>query len=279
MTTATAAKRPHLKSLNLSFGLLSMTGNVMTVKKANSAKEENFKMVCPLHADDPHGVKQRYACEHEPDGETFLPGECLKGRETDDGMVIVSAEAAKSVRESDLPEKTLDLRAHPYEPATTFAFGNAYVFVPDAAHQFYSVLLQLIDEQGVIQTESGAKMLVGLVSFRKGSESFVRAERWGSQIVLRELLRPEDVDQFPTLDGTVDTKHIDLARQLIDAQSEDFDPETYKASVRDRIAALVEAAKNGEVDLTPKTKAEPKVADISALLEQSLAAAKAKKGG
>lgn len=233
MSNAVAAKRPYLKGLNLSFGLLSMTGNVITVKRTGADKEVQGKMVCPLHPETPHGVKQKYACENDVDGETFLPGACLKGKEVDGNLVLLDGDAFVDARTSDLPEKTLDLQAHPYEPSTTFAQGNAYVFAPDGQHQFYSVLMQLIDEQGVVQTESGPKMLVGLLSFRKGNESFVRLERWGGQIVLRELLRPEDVDQFPTLDGTVDTKHIDLARQLIDAQSEEFDPEMYKSRVRE----------------------------------------------
>lgn len=268
-------KTPYIKGLSLQFGLLSMTGSVFSPKVANAATGEKFSMVCPLHPADPHGVKQRYVCINDQDGNSFVPGDCLKGKETDDGMVIVSADAVKAVRTSDLPEKTLDLRAHPYTVASTFANGSAYIFQPDVPQAFYATLMELVDEQGVVTTESGPKMLVGLVSFRKGIETFVRVERWDDQIVLRELIRPEDVDQFPAVDASVDTKLLDMARQLIDAQAEPFDPDTYKASVRERIAELLEQAKTGEVDIEA-LKPEAKVMDMAALLEQSLAAAKAK---
>lgn len=276
MTSTAVKKRPFVKGLNLSFGLLSLSGDVLPPKRSGIAKEESFKMVCPHHPDTPHLVSQRYVCAEGLEPEPVLPSDCLKGREVDDAIILVDKDAVKEVRLATVPEKTLDLAAHPYDPTTTFASGNAYVFQPDAANQFYSALLLLVDEQGVVETESGPKMLVGLVAFRKNSETFVRLERWGKQLVLRELVRPEDVDTFEPLDGTVDTKVVDMARQLVDAQSDEFDPETYKASVRDRIASLTEQAAGGEVAVKALAAA-PKV-DTMALLEASLAAAKAKKG-
>ena len=277
-TTVTPHKKPFMKGLNLSFGLLSMSGSVISPKRSNAALEESFKMVCPRHPEDPHGVKQRYVCTNEQDEVGFLPSECLKGKETDDGLVLVTNEAIAAVRLSDLPEKTLELRAHPYEASSTFASGSAYIFQPDIPQPFYATLMQLVDEQGVVSTENGPKMLVGLVSYRKGSEAFVRVERWGDQLILRELVRPEDVDLFQPVDASVDTKLLDMARQLIDAQAEPFDPDTYKASVRERIAELIQQAKDGEVDIEAlKPESQAKVMDMAALLEQSLAAAKAKK--
>lgn len=279
-TTLAPAKKPYLKGLNLQFGLLSMTGSVLSPKRANAAGAEAFKMACPLHPETPHGIKQRYVCEENLDGDVFEQSDCLKAKVTDDGWVLVDAAAAAAVKQSPLPEKTLELRSHPYEPSSTFASGAAYIFQPDVPQQFYATLLQLVNEQGVVTTESGPKMLVGLVAFRKGNETFVRIERWGDQLVLRELVRPEDVDQFAPIDASVDTKLLDMARQLIDAQAEDFDPEAYKASVRDRIATLVEQSKNGEVDVEAlKPQSQAKVMDMAALLEQSLAAAKTTKRG
>lgn len=277
MSTA-VQKRPTLAGLNVTFGLLSMKGNVLTVKKANSNKSEEFKMVCPLHPETPHGVKQCYVCINDTAGETFLPGECLKGREEGDDLILVPKDAIADARQGgDLPAKTLELRAHPFDPSATFASGSAYVFQPEAASQFYATLLALMDTDGVIQTESGPKVLVGLVSLRKGSETFMQLDRWGDQLVLRELVRPEDVDSFEPVDAVADTKLLNMARQLIDATAEEFDPEVYKASVRDRIAALVEQAKNGEIDLEVFAKPTATVDDMAAILEASLEAAKAKK--
>lgn len=262
-----------VKGLNLSFGLLSVVGDVLNVKRPNAAKDEQFKKICPLHPGDPHLVSQRYVCADGLADDVLLPSECLKGRPVEDGFKIVSQDDISKAKESEIPKKTLDLAAHPYDPTTTFASGQAFVFRPEAANQFYSALLLLVNEQGVVETETGDKMLVGLTSFRSGSEAFVRLERWGSQLVLRELIRPEDVDSFESIDGTVETKVIDMARQVIEAQSEEFDPSAYRSRVRERIAALVEAEGEG---VQPLTTARPKE-DTMALLEATLAEAKARK--
>ncbi len=273
MTTA-VKKRPYVSGLKVTLGLLSTVGNVLNVKRPNAGVEEKFKHACPAHPDTPHGVTQRYICAEGLDDELYATGDLLKGKETDDGWVLVSPEDVAKVRASALPEKTLELQAHPYTPLATFASGGAYIFQPDSADQFYSTLLLLVDENGVVVTESGAQMIVGLVSFRKNTESFVRVERWGEQLVLRELIRPEDIDTFEPLEISVESKVLDMAKQLLDAQSEEFDPETYKSSVRDRIAALVEGAEGGEA-IAPVEKVEKQ--DTFALLEASIAAAKAKK--
>lgn len=279
MSGTTVARRPYVKDLSIQFGLLSSRGSLVTPMKPGAGKSsEGFKMLCPTHISDPHGVKQRYVCEQDTDSDPFLPGDCLKGREDEDGnLVAVSAEAAAAVRLSDLPEKTLELRAHPYEASNTFASGGAYVYLPDRADQFYATLFESVDSNGVIQTDEGPFMLVGMFSPRKGSEVFCRLERWGDSLVIRELMRPEDVDTFEKVDASVDTKLLDMARQLIVAQAEPFTAEEYKASVRDRIANLIETAKAGGVDIDSLKPKVPEVTDISALLEQSLKQAKAKK--
>lgn len=275
MTTA-VKKRPYVSGLKVTLGLLSTVGNVLNVKRPNAGVEEKFKYACPAHPDTPHGVSQKYVCAEGLDDELYSTGDLLKSKDTDGGLVIVTAEDVAAVKASSLPEKTLSLQAHPYSPMATFASGGAYIFQPASADEFYSTLLLLVDENGVVETESGAQMIVGLTSFRKNTESFVRVERWGDQLVLRELVRPEDIDTFEPLEVSVESKMLDMAKMLLDAQSEEFDPETYKSAVRERIAALVEGSE-GELAPAPIAKAEKQ--DTFALLEASIAAAKAKKAG
>lgn len=278
----TAKKRAFVDGLSISYGLMSMKGRVLTAVKSGSAIKSGFKLACPLdgHQAEPHAVSQRYVCAEQPDnGESFTSGDCLKRREAADGTsVIVSSEAVQKVKLSPLPERTLELRAHPYDPSLVFAAGSAYVFEPEAASQFYLVLRERLDDQGIIQTDAGPRMLIGMVAYKKGSESFVRLERWGDQIVIRDLVRPEDVDDFEKVDGSLDTKLADLFGQLVEAQTEDFEAETYRSSVVDRVNALVEQAKNGEVEIDALApKPVENVQDLTAMLEASLAAARAAK--
>lgn len=273
MTTA-VKKKPYVKGLRVTLGLLSTVGDVLNVKKPNAGAEAKSKYACPLHPDTPHGVEQRYICSENPDEEPFTPGECLKGKETPDGFVILNQEELAKARLSALPAKTLELRAHPYASDETFASGGAYIFQPESADDFYSTLLLLVDEKGVVETESGPQMIVGLVALRSNSEAFVRVERWGDQLVLRELIRPEDLDTFEPLEVSVESKMLDMAKMLLDAQSEEFDPETYKSAIRERIAQLSVLELGAEA---PVVSSRQEKQDTFALLEASIAAAKAKK--
>lgn len=272
--TATPRPKVYLKDFTISTGLLSVRGNIFTPSKPNAKAAESFKMACPLHPGTPHGVKQKYACINDPEGSTVDPGDCLSARVVDDKFVLVSKDDKKSAKKSDLEKGRLDLRAHPYSESTTFALGNAYVFQPAGAEKFYATLLEAVDAAGVVQTDDGPIMLVGMVAFREGTESFVRLERWGNQLVIRELLRPEDVQAFPNLDSSVDTKDLNVFRMLMAATSEEFDPTDYKSAARERIALLTQST-SGTVAVVAPVKSV--TADYSALLEQSLAAIKAKK--
>lgn len=267
----TAIKKAYVKDVTLSFGQLSVVGSVFTPKKALANADEQFKMACPLHPDDPHGVKQRYVCADDP-GDSFEPSACLKARVVDEQYVIVDAEAAKAAKKSDLEPKHLALTPHPYDPMTTFASGSAYVFTPaDLASGVYAALLELVDERGVIDTADGPRMLVGLVALRSGTEMFARLERWGSQLIIRELIRPSDVDNFESIDTDVSTKVLDMARELVAVTTEEFSPDTYRSTIRERIVALAGEGGDGTVPEAYKPKEKE---DLAALLEASLAAAR-----
>lgn len=275
-TVERASKRPYVKDLVVQFGLLSSKTSLLTPSVPNAKKAEQFHKACPTCGTaNPHRVRQRYVCSDDPEHGPFMPDELLTCTEIDGNVVIVDAEAVEAAKASDLPEKLLELRSHPYQPEKTFASGSAYVLIPSSPNdKFYAVLLQLIDDDGLVRTETGPKMLVGEVALRKGTEAFVRVERWGGHLVLRQLLRPEDVDSFPEIDAGVETKMVDLARQLVDAQAEEFDPEAYRADVRERLAAVVAAAQDGEV-LVPAHEAreQQSTEDLMAALEAAVAVA------
>lgn len=266
--------KPYVKGLTITSGLLSMSGNVFTPKRPNAAATESFNLACPAHTDKPHKVSQRYVCPEDDTIDPFLPAECLKGKEVNGELKLFSKEDIEAAKKSDLPARTLELSFHPYDPTRTFASGSAYIFQPETPQQFFATLLESLDSNGVVTTDSGPKMACGLVSLRAGTEAFVRLERWGNQLVLREMVRPEDVAEFDEVDASVDVKNINLFKQLVDATAEEFDPEAYKSRLRDRIAALVDAGGDGTVPAPVERKTT--APDLEALLRASIEAAKGK---
>jgi DNA end-binding protein Ku len=91
-----------------------------------------------------------------------------------------------------------------------------------------------------------------------------------------EVVSPSEIDG---LDTNIDIaeKELDMAKMLVEASSGEFEPEKYKDEYRERVLAMIEAKAAGTAFEMPVAEEAPKVVDLMAALEASLAAAKAKK--
>jgi DNA end-binding protein Ku len=66
-----------------------------------------------------------------------------------------------------------------------------------------------------------------------------------------------------------------MAEALVDSLAADFEPEKYRDEYREQVMALIQMKADGEEFEVPEVAAEkPKVVDIMAALEASVAAAK-----
>ncbi len=70
-----------------------------------------------------------------------------------------------------------------------------------------------------------------------------------------------------------------MARQLIDSLTTDFEPDKYRDEYRERVLALIEQKASGqEIVVEESAEEAPRVVDLMAALEASLAAVKDGKG-
>ena len=91
-----------------------------------------------------------------------------------------------------------------------------------------------------------------------------------------EVVPPDSLDELAA-DGDVKTseRELDMARQLIDSLSADFEPEKYRDEYRERVLDLIERKAQGEEIVIEAPAEEPeKVPDLMAALEASIAGAK-----
>ena len=97
------------------------------------------------------------------------------------------------------------------------------------------------------------------------------------------MLYPDEVNPLDDLDIPGDEIDVTereekMARQLIDSLTTDFDPDKYKDDYRERVLELIEQKAAGqEIVVEDAAEEAPKVVDLMAALEASLAAVK--KGG
>lgn len=88
-------------------------------------------------------------------------------------------------------------------------------------------------------------------------------------------------DALPDKQPKVAKKEREMAEQLIESLSTEFDPSAYRDEYREQLLALIEQKAEGKEIVAPKTE-EPKATkapDLMAALEESIAAAKGSNGG
>jgi DNA end-binding protein Ku len=96
-----------------------------------------------------------------------------------------------------------------------------------------------------------------------------------------EVIPIESIEEIPRGDDIAPSqKELDMARQLIEALSGDFEPEKYTDAYRDQLLEIIEKKAAGEEIVAEPLVEEPaKVVDLMAALEASLARAGKGEGG
>jgi DNA end-binding protein Ku len=76
-------------------------------------------------------------------------------------------------------------------------------------------------------------------------------------------------------DIKLNDKELAMAHQLVESLTQKFDPEKYRDDYRDRVMKLIEQKAEGkEIAIQPGPAEAPKVVNLMAALEASLAAAR-----
>ena len=96
-----------------------------------------------------------------------------------------------------------------------------------------------------------------------------------------EVIDPETIDDIPEADDVeVRDREVDIAKQLVESLSSDFEPGKFRDTYRDEVLALIERKASGEeiaVQPARDEEAEP-VPDLMAALRASLDAVRAGDG-
>lgn len=97
-----------------------------------------------------------------------------------------------------------------------------------------------------------------------------------------EVVPPSDLDDaLPEKQAKVAKKEQQMAEQLIDSLSTEFDPSSYRDEYREQLLELIERKAEGKEIVAPEAEAPKatKAPDLMAALEESIAAVKGRKGG
>lgn len=252
----------------IGFGLVSVPVKVVSATKSQDVRFNQLE--------EGTGSRIRYRRVSEASGDEVPNERIVKGYQVSPGQYVVVEDeemqslAPKASRTIEI-EDFVDL--HQIDP---IFFENPYYLVPDrAAAKPYQLLVE-----SMTQLE---KVAVGRIVMR-GKEHLVAIRPLDGVLCVEmmryadEVIPPQQVEGLPEGDVEPTQRELDMARQLIEALSGDFEPEKYHDQYREQLLDLIEKKAAGEEIVAEPLVEEPaKVVDLMAALEASLA--RAGKGG
>jgi DNA end-binding protein Ku len=253
----------------ISFGLVNVP---VKLYSAVSKKTVRFHQ---LHESDGVRIQQKRVCP--ADGEEVPWDDIVKGYEiSPDRYVIVTPEELEAL--DPKKTKTIDIEEFvDLEEIDPLYYDHPYYLLPgQGAAKPYKLLADAMRE--------ASKVAIARVVIRT-KEQLVAIRPVGDVLAMAtmnfadEVVDPDSFDEAPGEDVDTTKRELEMARQLIDSLTAEFEPTKYHDEYREAVLDMIERKSEGEeIVLQPAAEEPEKVPDLMAALEASLAAAK-KDGG
>lgn len=252
----------------ISFGLLNVP------VKLYSAVARRGISLREIRESDGARIKHRRVAEGTDEEVPY--GEIIKAFEiTPDRYVPLSKDEMAAMA----PEKTRAIEVQDFvdlEQIDPIYFDSPYYLGPaEGAEKAYSLLAKAMQESG--------KVAIARFVFR--NKEHLAALRANNGVLTLTTMRFADEvvptseleEVLPEGKQKVATKEVEMAEQLIDSLTTDFDPSAYRDEYREELLALIERKAEGKDVLAAPEVEEPqptKAPDLMAALEESIAAVK-----
>ena len=250
---------------SISFGMVSIPIRLLPAVKK---KGISFNQL-----DDQTMSRIRYRKVSEATGEEVPAEHIVKGFD-------MGAENYVIITDDDLaplaPAKSKEIGLETFVPVddvNPLMFDASYLVVPDKTPKPYALLATAMAGSG----------RVGIGRFVMRQKEYLAAIRSdGTYLTLSTLVFPDELVDVSTVDGfealddvTISDKELLMAKSLVEALSEDFQPADFQDEYRLAVEAIIEqkaAGKTPVFEEAPAAKAT--VIDLAAALEASLRDAK-----
>src|SRR4051812_6878668 len=248
----------------ISFGLVNVP---VKLYSAVSKKTVRFHQ---LHETDGIRIQQKRVCP--ADGEEVPFDQIVKGYEiTPDQYVVVTPEELEAIE----PRKTKTIDIEDFVDLADIDpifYDHPYYLLPGTgAAKPYKLLVTAMEDAG--------KVAIARVVIRQ-KEQLVAIRPTGDILTMEtmnfadEVIPHDKFDEAPGTDVDTNKREVDMARQLIESLSADFDPSKYQDSYRERVLELIEQKAEGKEIAVQPTEEPQEVPDLMAALEASVNAAR-----
>ena len=246
----------------ISFGLVTIP---VAVYPATEEKTLRFNQ---LHDEDGGRIRYKRVCEK--DGEEVTFEHIVKGYEVEkDRYVTLTDEDFEKVPVAS--SRAIDIvQFVELDEIDPVLFKKSYYLVPDeTGAKAYALLREAMKEDD--------RVGIAKVSFR--DKEHIAALRFKDDaFVLETMFWPDEVREADfggvDVDHEVRSQELQMARQLIDSLTADWDPEVFSDAYREALLQIVEAKLNGQEIEVLEEEPTAKVVDLMEALKASVAAAK-----
>jgi DNA end-binding protein Ku len=256
---------------SLSFGLVNVPVGLYS---ATEDKSIHFNQFEEGTADRVRNKRVNERTGEEVPYEKVVKGYDLGGGE----FVIVSPDELAAVAPG--PSKTIDVSDFvDLGEIDPIYFERPYYLAPQGkgADRAYALLLEAMTTMNK----------VAIAQFVMRDKQYLVAIRPHDQALVLETLRfadevrdpAQEIDVIP-VNANFEDRELEMARLLIDSMTNDWNPELYRDTYREKVEDLVEQKRSGAVTVVEAPEAPPApVVDLLAALQASVDAAKGGRGG
>jgi DNA end-binding protein Ku len=248
----------------ISFGLVNVP---VKLYSAVSKKTVRFHQ---LHDKDGVRIQQKRVCP--ADGEEVPYESIVKGYEiTPDQYVIVEPGELEALE----PRKTKTIDIEDFvdlEDIDPLYYDHPYYLMPGtgAAKPYKLLVTAMQDAQKVAIARVVIRQKEQLVAIRPTEGVLAMS----TMNFADEVVGADKFDDAPGDDVETSTREVDMAKQLIESLSSDWEPGKYHDTYRERVMELIERKAEGkEIAVQPVEEPQP-APDLMAALEASVKAAR-----
>ena len=251
---------------SISFGLLNVP---VKLYSAVSRKNVSFR---ELREKD--GSRIRHKRVAEADGEEVPYEDIVKGYEVaPEQYVVITRDELEEID----PKKTRAIEIQDFvdlDDIDPIYFDHPYYLGPDkGAEKAYALLVKAMgDAKKVAVARFVLRNRENLAAIRPAGNVLTMATmRFADEVVAPDELG-EDV--VPENGRKLDKREVEMAKQLIDSLTADFDPSKYHDEYREELLSLIDRKAQGKsvVEAVSEEPKPTKAPDLMAALEESLAA-------
>src|SRR4051812_24899879 len=251
---------------SISFGLLNVP---VKLYSAVSRKNVSFR---ELRQSD--GSRIRHKRVAEADGDEVPYEEIVKGYEiSPEQYVVVTRDELEEID----PKKTRAIEIQDFvdlDDIDPIYFDHPYYLGPDkGAEKAYALLVKAMsDAKKVAVARFVLRNREHLAAIRPADNVLTMATmRFADEVVAPDELGD---DVVPGNGRKLDKREVEMAKQLIDSLSADFDPGKYQDEYREELLSLIDRKAQGKsvVEAVSEEPKPTKAPDLMAALEESLAA-------